>query len=225
MLKPRKRLTKKEIKQDTFIDLLARVTDLTERYAREIAIGIGVIILIVVSAISYARYKDQKNERAVSALAEARIALSDTTASGKGRVSELLRKVMDNFGGTASGKEAIILLANIAYDAQRYDEARSLYERYVDKDGENDLLMYAARMGIAACLEQQGKYTEAAEAYRHVAEKGGKAFYAPTALIHAARCFQLVGKRDDAAQILQRIMKDYPGSQAASQAKDEMKML
>ena len=121
MLKPRKRLTKREIKQDQFVIATLKARSFVERYAREIAIGVGVIILIVVSTISYRRYGDQKNERAISALAEARIAMSDTTASGKGRVGELLRKVLENFGGTASGKEAIILLADIAYNTHRYN--------------------------------------------------------------------------------------------------------
>lgn len=224
MLKPRKRLTKKEIKQDSFVIWTLKATDFVERYTRHILYCVLGLVVIVAVVVSYSKWRVQKETKAASILAEARAAQTDTTRSGKERQSTLLRKVASDFKGTHSGDEAMILLADLAYDSGRYEEARSQYERYL-RSGGNDLLQYSAMTGVAACLEQQQKLDEASLQYQKIADKSPKAFYAPIALLSAGRCYRVAGKVEDARRILDRVVKDYAGSQFASQAKDEIKGL
>lgn len=224
MLKPRRRLTKKEMKQDSFVIWTLKATDFVERYTRHILYSVLGLAVLVVVVVSYSKWRAQKETKATSALAEARIAQADTSGSGRERKAALLRKVVSDFKGTDSADEALILLADLNYDAGRYEEARAQYERYLSAGG-NDLLQYSAMAGIASCLEQQGKLDQASLQYMEIADRSPKAFYAPISLLNAGRCYRLAGKMEDARKVLDRVVRDYAGSQSASQATDEIKGL
>jgi TolA-binding protein len=73
--------------------------------------------------------------------------------------------------------------------------------------------------GIGACLENLGRFEEAAEHYRQAAEKYSDLFSAPYALLDAGRNYLSAGKKDKARSVFEKIIEAYPKSGAVEEAK------
>src|SRR6185503_12400482 len=62
-----------------------------------------------------------------------------------------------------SGKEAILMYADIMYNKGQYDEASTYYAQAVKVVGNNPVLGDVARRGLAATYEQKGDHAHAVE--------------------------------------------------------------
>ena len=84
---------------------------------------------------------------------------------------------------------------------------------------------FGAWTGIAACMEEEQKYREAADRYAGYAEKQPASPFAPLALKDAARCYRLAGDMDMAGQMLRKIVEEYATSPVAQRAKADMALM
>jgi TolA-binding protein len=78
--------------------------------------------------------------------------------------------------------------------------------------------MVSALAGIAACQEEKGYFSIAAETYKEAAEKYEDGFMAPQNLYDSARCFSLAGKTQEASGMLSKLIKNYSNSQIRNEA-------
>jgi len=174
----------------------------------------------VIVSISLVKRKEHRRIQAIDLLAQARIAQEE------GRVEEafeLYKEVADDYGGTRAAGEALIALGNRFFRDGKYDEAMDAFKMYLRKYNYDDISTYAAWSGIAASLEEQGRYAEAAKQYREFADKYRHSPWAPRCLLDASRCFSLSGDETAATMALQQIIDFYPNSPVAYQAKREIK--
>ena len=222
MLKPRQRLTKRQIKEDKFVTFTANAaTFIRDNLNRIILGGILAVVLAVIIAVSVNKQR-RSEEDSESTLAKARIAMP---AGGPDEAIGLYMTVIEGFEGTPSAAEATVDLGNLYFDRGEYKQAIKYFQTYLDEDGDDDTMVYNCASGIAASMEQQGKYHEAAVQYKSFADKSKDSAFAPRALIDSARCFVLVDMKDEAQISLKRIVDSYPDSELSSQAKHELNML
>jgi TolA-binding protein len=208
MLKPRKRLTKRQIKEDKLVTYYFKVNDYIKQNSRFLSsagIGLGVVVLVF---FLYTKNQQGKEQKAAVELTKARIEyLNNNYDAAIG----LLQNLVDNYGGTSGAKVGTYYLASAYFNIKKFDEAEGFYRKYLDDDGD-EILEAAALAGIAASLEEKEQYAEAAETYKEVATKYSESFLAPQSLYNAARCFELAGNQEEASNVLMLLIEKYPKS-------------
>ena len=223
MLRPRKRLTKREIKEDKFLEFVLRASVFVRKHRTHLIGGVLAIVLAVVGTNLALKGRETKQLEAAELLADARM------AGTGGQVDEAIRlgeQIIRDFGSTRSAQEALVLLGNAYFDMERYDQAMELFQRYLkESNQEEEILRYAAWSGLAACLEEQGRYGEAGEQYRQYGDENRGSPYAAWMLLDAARCFKLSGEKGKAEAVLERILVAYPDSEVAFKARRARMML
>jgi TolA-binding protein len=113
------------------------------------------------------------------------------------------------------------MLAQLLFHDGATDSSRTLYQRYLDRYGHDDLLKAAARAGLAACMEAAGEYAAAAEAYEESADSFGGSGNAAHYLLQAGRCHRLAGDNQAALSIYDRIAEEYPNNAEGDRARIE----
>lgn len=214
MLKPKKRLTKRQLKEDKLVTYYFKVTDYIHENRRTLGTAIGVAALVIVGLVVFISNTRQKESEAAVQFAQARVKYAEQDYQA---AIDLLRNLVDNYGGTDKARLGQFYLANAYYEQGNYEAAEKYYRAFLD-DGGDKLLESSALAGVAACLEQKGAYAEAADYYQQAAEKYDDVVLAPHHLYDAARCYELAGNQTAAQKVLRRILEEYPDSGIKNEA-------
>ena len=209
MLAPRKRLTRKQIKEDKLVTMYGKATDYINENSK-LLIGAAVLIILVFVGI-WAIRSSRMAEEANASLELAR----GKTAYDEGdyiRAIDILRRAVEDYGGSKSGALAGLYLANSLYETEEFEEAERYYRIFSDKMSSNGLLASSGLAGIAACLEHSENYAEAAKYYLEAAEKYPKEIYADRYLLDAGRCFMAADQSAEALNTLESLVEKYPES-------------
>lgn len=208
MLKPHKRITKRQLKQDKFVTYYFKAVDFVESNSRQILTGLGIVAAISIALFIYSQKQAEKESNAVVELSKAVTAYS---TGNYDNATIILKNLLDSYGSTKSGKQAKFYLANTYFELKNYSEAEKYYREFAD-ESDDELLRASALSGVAASLEEQGKFNDAAEMYRKTAEKFKDEFFAPENLYRSARCYILSGNQQAAREALNYLLEKYPDS-------------
>jgi len=222
MLTPKRKITKKEIKQDQLVTAYAKITSFYETYKKYISYGATALVLIIIGIVIYINNRKANDDKAATELGKIYV-LYDAAAGDiaqyklaidgqpeRGIIG--LKAIVDNYGGTPSGQIARYYLATAYYNLGNYDEALKHFEDY---DGGSDLLKAAAVAGAGRCMEAKGEYIKAAPKFEAAARLTSNDLDTPGYLNSAALCYGKGGEKEKAISILKRIKKEYPRSQIA----------
>ncbi len=214
MLKPRKRITKKELKEDKLVTFYFEASSWVEKNLRYVIGGATALVVIIVAIFLYSQSQNKANQDAAVDYARAIKAYESSDYQG---ALTLFSNVVDNYGGTKSGKTSRFYLANCFFFTNDYDNAEKFYNKYLSR-GNDKLLTPAAMAGIAACYEQRKEYEKAAKQYEKTVSKHSDYVLVSEYLLNAAACYQSAGKADQAVKVLDQIIDDYSDSQEKDQA-------
>ncbi|MFQ5705917.1 MAG: tetratricopeptide repeat protein [bacterium] len=216
MLKPKKRLTKRKIKEDKFVTYYFKANDFVKQNSSRITMaGVGLLAVIVVGLV-LANSRREKEKQASVEFAKAR---SEYVTANYNQAIKLLNDLIVNYGSTDKATVAKFYLANAYFNVRKYDEAEEFFEEYLDS-GSDEFLKSSALAGVAACLEQKGEYARAADKYREAAEKYRKSSLSPQNLFDAARCYQLAGDTSAASKSLELLLEKFPSAGIKSDAEE-----
>ena len=209
MLKPTRRITKKQIKEDKLVTTYFKVIDFFNQNSKLVSgIVIGIAAVIILSML-FMKSKKTAEINASIELTKARVELG--TGNGETAI-DILKSMINNYNGTQSAGRGVFYLANIYYDQGNYDEALQNYKKYLEDYDENVVISSSSYSGMGACLEQKGEYLKAADYYKKGAEKYDNHFEAPEQLMNAARCFKLANNKIEAQKLYQKVIDQYPKS-------------
>ncbi len=218
MLKPKRRLTRREIKEDKLVTYAYKVTDFFNKNSKLVT-GVGIaLVLVAIIAVMMVRSKKQAEQLASAKMAEAMIYYDQMNYD---KAIPVLKEVIDKYDGTKSAGFATFYLANSYFNKKEYNKAIQYYQKYLDDYGDDDLMASSSLAGIASCLDAQGKTEAAAQKFEEAAKKYPKVYSAPDNLFNAALAYQKLGKKDQARRILEEIKKKYPNAYI----KDDVEML
>ena len=209
MLKPTKRLTKKQMKEDKLVTTYFKVIDYINQNSKIVSgviIGIAAIILLTMLFI---RSKRSAEINASVELTKARVELLNNNGE---TAADILQSLIQNYGGTRTAGRGVFYLANIYYEQEKYDESLQYYQKYLDDYDDDIIISSSSYSGMAACFEQKGEYLKAANFYKDGAEKYSEHFEASRQLMSAARCFRLANNKIEARKLYQLIIDKYPES-------------
>ncbi len=216
MLKPRKKLSKKALKEDKFIETTYKAQEFAKEYGKYLGYGVISLIILITAVTLYVNSKRNAEITAsseVSKIEQFYINKDYTTA-----ISEFSR-ISNNFKGTRGGGKALFYLANCYFETKDYENAKTSYQSYVDDYGDNQDITSSAYAGVAACFEETGDYRTAAEWYLKAADKYSSCFLTPENLLDAGRCNKILGDQEEAKKVLNRLIKDYPDASIIEEAK------
>lgn len=214
MLKPKRKIGKKELKQDALITTYAKVTGAYDEYKKPIGIALAVVVVAVLAIVAYLNNQSTNEEKAAVQLA----AIAPYFDSGDFNVAiegipdrniPGLRTIVDNYGGTTSGDYARLYLGRALLQLDAYDEA---LEHFSDFSGSGDLLEGARAAGMAACYEGKGEFLKAAEAYEKAAAMDGPENLVAQHLNNAGYNYARAGEKDKALAMYEKLKKVSPTS-------------
>ena len=167
MLTKKKKLSRKEIKEDKLVTFYYKTRDLLEEFQKNIFIGIGIAAAIGLLVYFFIQHKKTNNEKASIELTRVMNVYDsgNYTESIEGIPSSKilgLKKIVELYSGSENGETARIYLANAYYFIGKFDDAMKSYEDY---SGSNDLFKATAYAGQAGCYEAKKDYESAAKYY------------------------------------------------------------
>jgi len=209
MLKPRKKITKRQIKEDPLVTYYFKTLDFMKQHSQKITIGIIVVLVVIFIAILMAKSKQSAELDASEQLVKANIQLSNQQTQD---AINILLSLVDNYSGTKNAAKGVYLLGKAYYQKGEYDKAQIYFEKYIDDYGDDPILASGAYTGLGASLEQQGKYFEAANYYEKGAKKYPDNFNAPQQLMDAGRCYTRANQISRAKECYQLVVDKYGDS-------------
>jgi TolA-binding protein len=218
MLKPKKKLTRREIKEDKLVTTWFKATEYLEQHVREALYILAGVVVVIVGIVLYNRSKVEAEESASVEFARAK---TEYTNRNYAAAIDILKNVITNYSGTKSATVAIIYLANAYMQNKDYENAGKYYRQYLDDEGDDPILSVAAAAGVAATFDERGNYAEAAKLYEKAANDFEDSYRAPQLLMSAARCYKLTGQPEGVRRVGQNLLDKYPKSGLA----DEVKLL
>lgn len=214
MLTGKKKISRKEIKEDKLVTTYYQAVQYFEENKSRIYIYAGVLLAVVAAVYFYISYKSSQNEKADLALSKV-ISLYDAGAYQEainGRTADNvigLQKIVDEYGSTESGETAKIYLANAYNFLGRTDDALKYYDDY---SGDNDVFEATALAGKGGCLEAKGEFEKAADAYKEASLVAKNNPLNAEYLLQSGINYLEAGNKEDALTVLQKAKDEYKTS-------------
>ncbi len=222
MLTKKKKLSKKEIKQDKLVEVYYKAYGYFEENRSRILFYAGALIVLVFVIIYYINNKKENNAKAEVLLSQV-MNLYDQGSyleAIEGRPSQNitgLKKMVEDYGSTENGETAKIYLAN-SYDMLgKSDEALKYYEDY---DGDISIYQATALAGQAGIYAGRKEYEKAADLFRKASRVSKTDVLNPDYMLDASINYIRAGKKEEAKGLLESLKKDYPLSQVARKAQE-----
>jgi tetratricopeptide (TPR) repeat protein len=212
MLKPKKKISKRELKQDTLVTTYMKVQAFYDKYKKAISIGVTAVAVVVIAIVVFMKNRADNNERAVVQLAAVHQLYDDgqfqMAIDGVPERNVVgLKAIVDNFGSTRTGDLARFYLADAYFQLGKYAEA---LEHFEDCSPSDDLLNASRLAGIAASYEALGNHAEAGNYFERAAAKDPTEGSMAEHLHNAARNYAQAGDKERALDLFRRIKKNYP---------------
>jgi TolA-binding protein len=182
---------------------------------RNVMIGAIAVVALAVG-IWWFRMVAARNEVAASAaLDQARAAAE---AGNLPLAASDLARIVDQFKRTKAGAQAAILLAQVRLSQGQTDAAVNGLQGFV-RSGHEDYVAASAYNLLGVGLETQGKYREAADAYRRASESARLDFLKAQYLIDASRTQVAAGDTAGARATLTDLLERFGALDQAAEAR------
>lgn len=219
MLTKKKRITKKEIKQDKLVTTYYQVMNYYKEYQAKFLIVFAALALVVIAVILLSNKRSNDNLAAASQLAKIMPVYEagsfQEAIDGQPNANVVgLKQIVDNFGNTEQGEIAKIYLANSYIVLNKLEEAFQLYDDY---SGSNPLLKATSLAGKASYYETKKEYEKAVDLYKDAARVSISNPSTPDYLLRAGINLLRIGKKEDAKSIFEEIKKEFTSSMAAQE--------
>ena len=219
MLSKKKKLSKKEIKEDKLVSLMVMVENFYEDYKSKIVLYSGILIVAALAAYFYVNQQKVANEEADLHLSRV-MQIFDSGSyleaiEGRQGTNIIgLKRVVEEFGSTENGETAKIYLAGAYSYLGNYQEAFKYYEDY---SGSIDIYKASALAGMAGYYATKKDYQKAADLYKDAAGAAEINAQNPDYLLDAAVNYYNAGDTEEAKILLEKIKEDYATSEARKQ--------
>jgi tetratricopeptide (TPR) repeat protein len=194
---------------------------LTDRWRWAVGAAVGLLVLSVVIA-GYFFWSGRKDTDAAALLRKAVGQLdaimrngSDDAKQGEGL--RLLQDVIHRYPSTAAAAEATLRLGTYYYTAGQYNEARTAYTAYLEKNPRG-LIAFSAGLGLGDTYLAERSYDKAAETYSRLIEQFAQEPLLPEAQLHLARAYLGMGRLKEAGSIYEQIIATHPNTGWAQRA-------
>src|SRR2546423_1716847 len=110
---------------------------------------------------------------------------------------EAYLKLAADYSGTAAGQRALMQGATMLFSAGKYADAQAQFQKFLDEHPDSEFSSHAS-LGIAACLDAQGKSDLAVGKYQSLMNGAADVIAAGMAKLGIARIDEEKGKYNEA---------------------------
>ena len=224
MLTKKKKLSKKEIKEDKLVSFYYKAYGFFDENKSRVLTYAGVLVVLIVAIVFYINYRNQQNKEAGIQLASVlpqydNGAYLEAIEGHAGTDVIGLKKIVEEYGSTENGETAKIYLANSYDRLGKIDEA---FKYYKDYGGSISMYKATALAGQAGYYADKKEYEKAADLYKKAAFVSSSDVLNSDYLLHAGINYINAGKKAEAKSMFEKIRKDYATSSAIAEANKYM---
>ena len=214
----RRRIPKKKLKEpDEFISATARMISWTVENLKLILIGIIIGALVVVSLVFW-RIKTRKREvEALNSLYRASVILmsaEDPSSKGYQEAIDEFERIQREYPHTDVVQLAQLQLGQGFLNSKQYDKAVETYRKFLDSNPQEGLYRLLVLQNLGYAYEGQGNYQRALDSFQSLVAKG-ESFLQPWGYLNVSRCYEKLGKREEALKTYRIFLEKFPDSAMA----------
>jgi TolA-binding protein len=147
----------------------------------------------------------QREQRELAAGREfTKLQMSQAPNATPRQTADGYQAIAAKYAGTAAAQRAQLQSAAVLFSANDFAAAQPRFESFLALNP-NSPLAVQAKMGVAACLEAQGKLDDALKAYRLAASQAPGSPDAVAALFAQGRVLELLGKTAEAVSCYKEV--------------------
>ncbi|MEJ2542695.1 MAG: tetratricopeptide repeat protein [Calditrichaceae bacterium] len=222
MLNPRKKMTKKEIKEDKFVEVALNAKAYVEDNYKQVSIIVASVFGVILLLMVWNYVHKQNAEESAALLGQAQLEYQNLNYS---KAKDFIIRLKEEYPGTDASDQGTFLYANLLYQEKNFEEAKEFYKEFIDSYSGSNILLASGLAGYAACLEKENNFEEAAEYYIRAQKKAKDFIEAPNYLYLAGLNFTTANNYDEARDAFQEIVDDYESSDHQNDAKAKLIML
>jgi tetratricopeptide (TPR) repeat protein len=224
----RRRISKRKLKEpDEFISTAARAISWTRENLRLILIGIIIVALVAFSMVFW-RIRTKKREvdafNAFHRASEILISAEDPSARSYQEAMDEFERIRREYPHTDAAQLAQLQLGQGFLEQKQYDRAVETYRTFLDSNPRERFYRLFALQNLGYAYEDQGDYQNALDSFQGLVDMGGS-FLQPWGYLNIGRCYEKLGKREEALRNYRRFLEKFPDSAMASMVKHKIGVL
>jgi tetratricopeptide (TPR) repeat protein len=205
MNKTQHRLTKHEMKEDSFVTFAFRAQEYLQSHQRTLLWAAGALVLAVFGLWLYSSTSERAHAEGEQLLSQAFARVQQNDMQG---AAGIYREVAEQFKGTPAAREATFYLANLQFVAQQWADAATHYESYLDSYADFDPgRNAAAHAAIGDAWQAQGDHARALEHYDLALAIRQAAYLHSDVYLSAARSALALGRQEAAIAYADRLFE------------------
>jgi hypothetical protein len=218
-----RRIQRKELKQDEFVDAAVDAGQWVEENWRVVALGAAVVVAVILGIAGWASWSRSRDQAASEELAGAiatfeRAEIGGQDAPGLEQALASLDAAIDRAGGRPAGHVARFYRATTLHHLGRTDDAIAELDDLVDEDL-SPTLGATARFQLARLYADAGRGSDAAALLEELVAAEQPLVPVPQALMLLADVRTQAGEEQAARAAWQRVADEFPESEAATMAR------
>ena len=238
-----KRTERHHLKENELQNLARQAREGFETRRREMTGIIAAVVIIGVAVIAYFAWHQHVESRAHALLADALVVQSARVGApaapgtaGAGSLSYMTERDRAQAALTKFKAAADAYPSTDAGIFARYQEAATWtylgspaqaitgYQQVIDRAGDG-IYGQMARLGVAQAQALDGKYDQAINAFKALAQRKDGPLPVDGILMQLGKAYLDAGKRADAQQTFTRLVEEYPESPFSGDARKELETL
>lgn len=223
-----KRIPKKKLKEpDEFITTTAKVLLWIRENLKVILTGV-IIGALIASSIVLWRLRTEKREadalNSFHRTSEILRSTEDPSSKGYQEAMDEFERIQREYPKTEAAQLAQLRLGQGFLELKQYDRAVELYRKFLEGNPGERLYRLFALQNLGYAYEGQGDYQRALDSFQGLVNMG-ESFLQPWAYINSGRCYEKLGKKEEALQNYRIFLEKYPDSIMAFMVKNRLSRL
>ena len=213
-----KKMTKEELREDKVVTAIADAGNYFKQNGITIAVVVGLVLAGFVVIQIVRQGKARAEEQAAVLLLDGE---TQYQAGGPAGAIAHFQEAVERYGGTRSGRIALLRTADCHLATGNIEQARDAYERYLETDPKSGLLRASGLRGLAGALDSMEEHERAAGLFLDAAGIEGNPMGADD-LLSAGNAWLDAGRPDEAEKALKRLLETYPNHPRQREARQQL---
>ncbi len=223
-----KRVTRKQLlkEPDEFITFTGRVVAWVKAHPKQLAIGVGVIVGLLVMVTGYRYINERRAQAASRLLSRGMTAFQQRLESDdKGVALEAVRsdfdKLINDFSGQPAGHLGLVYYGQILLGSGKYEEAVKMLQRAWTDLGSDPALANIILDNLAEAFLQAGDKTAAITQFEKLVSGSGT-LYKDAAMFQLGVLYFESDQAEKGKEMLTRLTETFPTSRYADMAREKI---
>jgi len=222
MLKPQRKMKKKEIKEDKFVKFTLETKSYIEENSKQVMMVAGGVFGIIILIMLYVYIHSGTITTATTLYGKATV---EYQAMNYSKAKAFLLDLTDEFEGTDAATQGMFLLGNIYFKEKNIADAKKYFQDFIDSYSDEDILLASGYAGLAACYATEKDYESAADFYQKAYKTMPEIPEAADYLYLAGLNYRKAGNIEKAKEAFQKVSEEFKDSSRSFDAQEELVLL